>query len=97
MVGLNAYCVYLVLSNGRKAIIFTILSFQNWFLGMSQYFRKFVDSCITYKVARSHSGEVYPKPKVTSPWHTVHTDTTGWFSGKNDKKEQFLVLVNVFT
>lgn len=37
------------------------------------------------KVAKLHSGrvqaELHPIPKVESPWHTVHIDTTGKLSG----------------
>ncbi|CAB3245045.1 unnamed protein product [Arctia plantaginis] len=72
-----------------------------WFPGMSQYVKKFVDSCVTCKVAKSHSGrvqaELHPIPKVTTPWHTVHIDATGKLSGKNDKKEYVFVLIDAFT
>lgn len=68
---------------------------------MSQYVRKFVDTCVTCKVAKSHSGkvqaELHPIPKVTTPWHTVHIDATGKLSGKNDKKEYVFVLIDAFT
>lgn len=72
-----------------------------WFPGMSQYVKKFVDNCVTCKVAKSASGkvqaELHPIPKVTTPWHTVHIDATGKLSGKNDKKEYVFVLVDAFT
>lgn len=72
-----------------------------WFPGMTQYVKKFVDSCVTCKVAKSHSGkvqaELHPIPKVTIPWHTVHIDATGKLSGKNDSKEYVFVLIDAFT
>lgn len=71
-----------------------------WFEGMSRYVKKFVDNCVTCKVAKSHSGkvqaELHPIPKVTSPWHTIHIDTTGKLSGKNDCKEYAFVLIDAF-
>jgi transposase InsO family protein len=72
-----------------------------WFPGMAQYVKKFVNSCITCKVAKPHSGkvqaELHPIPKVTTPWHTVHIDATGKLSGKNDNKEYVFVLIDAFT
>jgi transposase InsO family protein len=72
-----------------------------WFQGMCRYVRKFVDSCVTCKIAKSHSGkvqaELHPIPKIAIPWHTVHIDATGKLSGKNDKKEYVFVLIDAFT
>lgn len=72
-----------------------------WFEGMSRYVRKFVDNCVTCKVAKSNSGKVqavlHPIPKATVPWHTVHIDATGKLSGKRDKKEYVFVLIDAFT
>ncbi|KAL0870789.1 hypothetical protein ABMA27_005718 [Loxostege sticticalis] len=72
-----------------------------WFPGMAQYVKKFVENCVTCKVAKSHSGkvqaELHPIPKVTTPWHTVHIDATGKLSGKNDSKEYAFVLIDAFT
>jgi hypothetical protein len=72
-----------------------------WFEGMSRYVKKFVDNCVTCKIAKSHSGkiqaELHPIPKVTSPWHTIHIDVTGKLSGKNDSKEYAFVLIDAFT
>lgn len=72
-----------------------------WFPSMTQYVTKFVDNCVTCKIAKSHSGkiqaELHPIPKVTIPWHTVHMDATGKLSGKNDHKEYVFVLIDAFT
>lgn len=72
-----------------------------WFPNMSKYVRKFVENCITCKVAKSRSGkqqiELHPIPKASIPWHTIHIDATGKLSGKNDQKEYVFVLVDAFT
>lgn len=72
-----------------------------WFENMSKYVRKFVDNCVTCKVSKSHSGkvqaELHPIPKVNIPWHTVHVDVTGKLSGKSDRKEYIIVLIDAFT
>ncbi|KAJ2943625.1 hypothetical protein O0L34_g16737 [Tuta absoluta] len=72
-----------------------------WFEGMSRFVRKFVDNCVTCKVAKSHSGkvqaELHPIPKVPTAWHTIHIDVTGKLSGKNDTKEYAFVLIDAFT
>lgn len=50
---------------------------------------------------KSRSGkqqiELHPIPKANTPWHTIHIDATGKFSGKNDQKEYVFVLVDAFT
>ncbi|CAK1600219.1 unnamed protein product [Parnassius mnemosyne] len=72
-----------------------------WFEGMSKYVRKFVDNCITCKVAKPHSGkvqaELHPIPKFNIPWHTIHIDASGKLSGKNDIKEYVFVILDAFT
>lgn len=72
-----------------------------WFPNMSKYVRKFVENCITCKVAKSRSGkqqiELHPIPKSNIPWHTIHIDATGKLSGKNDQKGYVFVLVDAFT
>ncbi|CAH2106762.1 unnamed protein product [Euphydryas editha] len=72
-----------------------------WFPNMSKYVRKFVENCITCRVAKSRSGkqqiELHPIPKANIPWHTIHIDATGKLSGKNDQKEYVFVLVDAFT
>lgn len=72
-----------------------------WFPNMSKYVRKFVENCITCRVAKSQSGkqqiELHPIPKTNIPWHTIHIDATGKLSGKNDQKEYVFVLVDAFT
>lgn len=72
-----------------------------WFDNMSKYVRKFVDNCITRKMSKSNSGkiqaELHPIPKVNIPWHTIHIDITGKFSGKSDQKEYVIVQVDAFT
>lgn len=68
---------------------------------MSKYVRKFVENCITCRVAKSGSGkqqiELHPIPKVNIPWHTIHIDATGKLSGKSNQKEYVFVLVDAFT
>ncbi|CAH2088849.1 unnamed protein product [Euphydryas editha] len=68
---------------------------------MSRYVRKFIDNCVTCKVAKSHSGKVqarlHPIPKVGTPWHTIHVDATGRLSGKSDQKEYVFVIIDAFT
>lgn len=68
---------------------------------MSKYARRFVENCITCKLAKPPVGkmqaELHPIPKVDIPWHTVHIDITGKMSGKNDLKEYVIVLVDAFT
>ena len=72
-----------------------------WFPSMAKYVKKFVDSCITCKVCKTHSGrvqaELHPIPKTAIPWHTIHIDASGKLSGKNDVKEYVFVLVDAFT
>lgn len=72
-----------------------------WFPNMLKYVRKFVENCITCRVAKSRSGkqqiELHPIPKVNIPWHTIHIDATGKLSGKNNQKEYVFVLVDAFT
>lgn len=72
-----------------------------WFECMSKYVRRFVESCVTCKVSKSHSdkvqAEMHPIPKIAIPWHTIHIDATGKLSGKNDKKEYVFVLIDAFT
>jgi len=68
---------------------------------MSKYVRKFVENCITCKLAKPSSGkiqmELHPSPKVEIPWHTVHIDISGKLSGKNDTKENVKVQIDAFT
>lgn len=72
-----------------------------WFEKMSRFTRKFVDNCLTCKVNKTDSGakqiRLHPIPKSNMPWHTVHLDTTGKLSGKNDAKEYLFVFVDGFT
>jgi len=72
-----------------------------WFDKMPKYVRKFVENCITCKVAKPPSGkpqiEMHPIPKVDVPWHTVHIDISGKLSGKNDLKEYVIVQIDAFT
>ncbi|KAL1447179.1 hypothetical protein WDU94_005469 [Cyamophila willieti] len=72
-----------------------------WFEKMSKFTRKFVDNCLTCKVNKTDSGakqiQLHPIPKTNIPWHTVHLDTTGKLSGKNDSKEYLFVFIDAFT
>lgn len=72
-----------------------------WFEHMAKYVRKFVDICVTCKVSKTRSGkiqaELHPIPKVPIPWHTLHIDATGKLSGKNDRKEYVIVIIDAFT
>lgn len=72
-----------------------------WFEKMSKFTRKFVDNCLTCKVNKADSGakqiQLHPIPKTNIPWHTVHLDTTGKLSGKNDSKEYLFVFIDAFT
>lgn len=72
-----------------------------WFPFMAKYVKRFVNSCITCKVSKPHSGrvqaELHPIPKTAIPWHTVHIDASGKLSGKNDVKEYIFVLIDAFT
>ena len=72
-----------------------------WFENMTKFVRKFVESCVTCRVSKSHSGKIqavmHPIPKVAVPWHTVHMDATGKLSGKRDAKEYAFVLIDAFT
>ena len=57
-----------------------------WFEGMAKYVRKFVENCHACRVSKASSGkiqaELYPIPKTSIPWQTVHMDITGKLSGK---------------
>lgn len=72
-----------------------------WFENMTKYVRRFVENCITCKLAKPPNGkvqaELHPIPKIEIPWHTVHIDITGKMSGKNDLKEYVIVLIDAFT
>ncbi|KAI5754078.1 hypothetical protein M8J77_005524 [Diaphorina citri] len=72
-----------------------------WFEKMAKFTRKFVENCLTCKVSKTDSGakqiELHPIPKVKAPWHTMHLDTTGKLSGKNDAKEYLFVFIDAFT
>ena len=72
------------------------------FEGMAKYVRKFVENCHACRVSKASSGkiqaELYPIPKTSIPWQTVHMDITGKLSGKKkDSKEYVIVLVDAFT
>lgn len=73
----------------------------HWFRGMAKYVRKFVENCHACQVSKTSSGkvqaELYPIPKISIPWHTVHMDITGKLSGKSDLKEYVIVLIDAFT
>lgn len=72
-----------------------------WFPNMRKYVRKFVENCVTCKLSKSKSGktqaELFPIPKVSVPWHTIHIDVTGKLSGANQTKEYIIVLIDAFT
>ncbi|BET03422.1 multicellular organismal development [Nesidiocoris tenuis] len=72
-----------------------------WFEHMSKYVRKFVDNCLTCKIAKPKSGkvqaELHPIPKVCIPWHTIHMDASGKLSGSNETKEYVFVAIDSFT
>ncbi|CAB0004015.1 unnamed protein product, partial [Nesidiocoris tenuis] len=72
-----------------------------WFEHMSKYVRKFVDNCLTCKIAKPKSGkvqaELHPIPKVCIPWHTIHMDASGKLSGSNETKEYVFVSIDSFT
>lgn len=68
---------------------------------MCKCVRKFIDSCIVCKASNGSSGaqpvQLHPIPKVSVPWHTVHIDFSGKLSGKSDRKEYCLVIIDGFT
>lgn len=68
---------------------------------MPKFSKRFIDNCLTCKINKSDSGakqiQLHPIPKTTAPWHTVHVDTTGKLSGKNDAKEYLIVFIDGFT
>lgn len=72
-----------------------------WFKNMSKFVRKFVENCLTCKVAKTPSGrtqiELHSIPKTNIPWHTIHIDISGKLSGKNDIREYLIVLIDAFT
>lgn len=72
-----------------------------WFDCMAKYVRKFVENFITFRVSKSSSGkvqmELHPIPKVRIPWHTLHIDISGQLSGKSDRKEYVIVLIDAFS
>lgn len=72
-----------------------------WFKSMSKFVRKFVENCLTCKIAKTPSGktqvQLHPIPKTVAPWHTVHIDVSGKLSGKNDAKEYLIVMIDSFT
>lgn len=72
-----------------------------WFKHMAKFVKRFVENCITCKVAKTASGktqvQLHPIPKTAIPWHTVHMDISGKLSGKNDSKEYVIVMVDAFT
>lgn len=72
-----------------------------WFRNMAKFVRKFVENCLTCKVAKTPSGkaqvQLNPIPKTVIPWHTVHVDISGKLSGKNDSKEYIIVLIDAFS
>lgn len=71
-----------------------------WFKNMHKFVRKFIENCLTCKMAKAPSHqrqiELHPILKSNVPWHTIHVDQTGKLSGQN-RAEYFIVSSDGFS
>lgn len=89
-----------ILHMGPQKTMDAILS-KFWFSGMNKFVKRFIENCITCKLAKPPSGkkqmELYPIPKHPVPFDTVHIDTTGRLSGQGGTPDYYIVQICAFT
>lgn len=72
-----------------------------WFKGVTKFVRKFLDQCVTCKLAKPKSGKVqmqrYMIPKNPVPMDTLHLDVTGRLSGPGSSPDYYLASICAYT
>lgn len=72
-----------------------------WFPKMRRFVKKYVESCLecanTKVPSAKKAGELHPIPKISQPFHTVHTDHLGPFVRSKHNNTHALLMIDAFT